>query len=190
MPSPCYNESMGDHSGSSNRGGPGGNPQPAFLWKTNKDNLSELLRRASQGLTELAFIEPCHYADRPDIRPKCLGAASVRYGSIALCASCDEHRSLVGEGLAGVKLPVPRSPLEVVQAAQAVFRALEAVAQHPEAAWALAHPSGAGRRRAAKKPQVRGIGLGRRQAPGIASKAGPRAGSSNRLGPRTDGVPL
>ena len=55
------------------------------------------------------------------MRPKCLGGASVRYGSIALCASCDERRSLVGEGLAGVKLAVPRAPLEVVRAAQALF---------------------------------------------------------------------
>jgi len=88
------------------------------LWKANKDNRSELLRRASQELTELAFLEPCHYADRPDMRRKCC------------------------------------------------LRALGAVAQHPKAAPALAHPSGVGRCRAAKEPQVRGIGLagGRRLA--------------------------
>jgi hypothetical protein len=96
------------------------------------------------------------------MRPKCLGAASVRYGSIALCASCDEQRSLVGEGLTGVNLPVPRAPLEVVQAAQALFRALgaaRAVAQHPEAVGAFVLPSGAGKRRGTKKPQVRGSAL-------------------------------
>ena len=136
-PSPCYNEGVGNNSGSSNRGGPGGNPQPGFLWKINKDNLPELLQRASQDLLELASIEPCHYADRPDMRPGCEGAASVRYGRIALCASCDERRSLVGEGLAGVNLPVPRAMhlLQVVEA-QALFCALGAatVAGHgPEA---------------------------------------------------------
>jgi hypothetical protein len=96
-PSPCYNEGVGSSSGSSNSGGPGGNPQPVFLWKTNKDNISELLRQAPQALLASGLIEKCHYANRPDMRPGCVGVALVRYGSVALCASCDERRSLVGD---------------------------------------------------------------------------------------------
>jgi hypothetical protein len=172
---------VGSSSGSSNSGGPGGNPQPVFLWKTNKDNISELLRQAPQDLIELGLVEKCHYASRRYMRPKCEGLASVRYGSVALCASCDEQRSLVGDGTTGVNLAAPGALLEVVRAAKALLWALEAAnaaGHRPETVGAalkrsieigrslVTAPAAEQRRRRAGRPASR-----------IVSKAGPRAGS-------------
>ncbi len=151
---------MGNNSGSSNRGGPGGNPQPEFLWKTNEGDPSELLRQAPQDLIELGLIEKCEYTSRREMRPECEGFASVRYGRIALCASCDRQRSLVGEGLAGANLAAPGALLEVVRAAQALRRAVgsaKAAGHRPEVVGAALMGS---------------LGPGRH---GVATRAGARA---------------
>lgn len=44
---------------------------------------------------------PCHYAQRPDLRPHCQRVAVVRYGTLAVCADCDRRRSTLGKGVRG-----------------------------------------------------------------------------------------
>jgi hypothetical protein len=184
---------VGSSSGSSNRGGPGGNPQPALLWKTNKDNGSELLLQVPQDLIELGLIEKCHYASRRYMRPKCEGLASVLYGSVALCASCDEQRSLVGDGTTGVNLAAPGALLEVVRAAQALLWALGAA----NAAGSPPRGGGCGAEAFCRGRQERGHRACRAAAPaggeaGLSHSFEGRAGGwlLNRLDLWTDRVPL
>jgi hypothetical protein len=48
----------------------------------------------------------CHYADDPALRPRwCTLTATVRYGAVALCPSCNAARSTLGKGQAPVRLP-------------------------------------------------------------------------------------
>jgi hypothetical protein len=47
----------------------------------------------------------CHYADDPARRPWCTLTATVRYGAVALCPSCNAGRSTLGKGQAPVPLP-------------------------------------------------------------------------------------
>jgi len=46
----------------------------------------------------------CHYADDPARRPWCTLSATVRYGAVALCPSCNAARSTLGKGQAPVRL--------------------------------------------------------------------------------------
>ena len=46
----------------------------------------------------------CHYADDPALRPRCTLTATVRYGAVALCPSCNAARSTLGKGQAPVRL--------------------------------------------------------------------------------------
>jgi hypothetical protein len=48
----------------------------------------------------------CHYADDPARRPRCTLTATVQYGAVALCPSCNAARSSVGKGQTSVPLPV------------------------------------------------------------------------------------
>ena len=47
----------------------------------------------------------CHYADDPARRPRCTLTATVQYGAVALCASCNAARSTLGKGQTPVPLP-------------------------------------------------------------------------------------
>ena len=47
----------------------------------------------------------CHYALRPAERPSCQLTATVTYGGIALCSTCDLQRSTLGKGQARRQLP-------------------------------------------------------------------------------------
>src|SRR5664280_319266 len=47
----------------------------------------------------------CHYADDPARRPRCTLSATLRYGAVALCPSCNAGRSTLGKGQAPVPLP-------------------------------------------------------------------------------------
>jgi len=47
----------------------------------------------------------CHYADDPAARPWCTLTATVRYGAVALCPSCNAARSTLGKGQTPVPLP-------------------------------------------------------------------------------------
>ena len=64
--------------------------------------------------------ERCFNANDPSSRPDCTLTAVVRYGAIALCATCHPRRSTVGKGTAPVALPATTSidALDWVSAAQ------------------------------------------------------------------------
>ncbi|WP_295698131.1 hypothetical protein [Lapillicoccus sp.] len=47
----------------------------------------------------------CYYADDPTLRPRCIVTASLQYGDLVLCASCNTARSTLGKGLTPVPLP-------------------------------------------------------------------------------------
>jgi len=47
----------------------------------------------------------CHYADDPASRPRCTLTATVQYGAVALCPSCNAARSTLGKGQTPVPLP-------------------------------------------------------------------------------------
>ena len=50
----------------------------------------------------------CHYADNPASRPHCTLTATVAFGTIALCPSCQTRRSSLGKGQPA--RPLPPSP--------------------------------------------------------------------------------
>jgi len=47
----------------------------------------------------------CHYADNPGLRPGCTLTATLRYGAVALCPSCNTARSTLGKSQTPVPLP-------------------------------------------------------------------------------------
>jgi hypothetical protein len=47
----------------------------------------------------------CHYAGDPAARPGCTLTATLRYGAVALCPSCNAARSTLGKGQTPVPLP-------------------------------------------------------------------------------------
>jgi hypothetical protein len=47
----------------------------------------------------------CVYADDPARRPRCTLTATLRYGAVALCPSCNAARSTLGKGQTPVPLP-------------------------------------------------------------------------------------
>jgi hypothetical protein len=51
----------------------------------------------------------CHYADDPAARPWCTLTATLRYGAVALCPSCNAARSTLGKGQTPVPLPAGRA---------------------------------------------------------------------------------
>jgi hypothetical protein len=71
---------------------------------------------------------PCHCASDRRLRPHCDGiTATVQYGRLALCASCDARRSTVGKGQIGRRLdaPDPNEELRAVAHAQRQVREAE-----------------------------------------------------------------
>ncbi len=50
-------------------------------------------------------VTACNYAGDPARRPGCTLTATLRYGAVALCASCNAARSTLGKGQAPVPLP-------------------------------------------------------------------------------------
>jgi hypothetical protein len=75
------------------------------------------------------MIDPtrCRYATAPATRPDCQLLAVVRYGPIALCASCDQRRSTLGKGQPPTPLPPapPVDPLAWIAQARRDLRAAE-----------------------------------------------------------------
>jgi len=47
----------------------------------------------------------CHYANDPVRRPRCDLTATVRFGTVALCTTCQAARSTLGKGQPPVALP-------------------------------------------------------------------------------------
>ena len=57
----------------------------------------------------------CLYAYKPTERPACQLAATVAYGTIALCTPCNERRSTLGKGETGRQLPLGEpDPLDLL----------------------------------------------------------------------------
>ncbi len=78
-----------------------------------------------------------HYAGA---RPDCQHLASVRYGPIALCASCDQRRSITGKGATPVRLPDPHVLPEVAAARDACAQAGTALHRAVALARQAGHP--------------------------------------------------
>ena len=55
----------------------------------------------------------CYYADDPTHRPHCQLTATLRYGSVPLCASCAAQRSTLGKGQPPTALPTS-APFDVL----------------------------------------------------------------------------
>jgi hypothetical protein len=87
-------------------------------------------------------VVACYYRhprERP-IRPHCQELATVVYGSIALCASCDRARSAVGKGTVPRHLPDPAALVAVRPARAALDAADTALADTVTEARAAGHP--------------------------------------------------
>ena len=86
----------------------------------------------------------CYYAGDPARRPSCTLTATVRLGTVALCASCNAARSSLGKGQTPVPLP-PGPAFDVlgwvatahqqVGAAEATLGAAVARARQSGATW-------------------------------------------------------
>jgi len=70
----------------------------------------------------------CHHAGDTVLRPHCEGIATVAYGRIALCGSCDAMRSAVGRENSARKLPGPELD-RLARAAENLKGAEQALAQ-------------------------------------------------------------
>ena len=70
---------------------------------------------------------PCHCAGDRRLCPHCDGTATVQYGRLARCASCDARRSTVGKGQIGRRLDArdPDEELRAVAHAQRQVREAE-----------------------------------------------------------------
>jgi hypothetical protein len=79
----------------------------------------------------------CRYAGT---RPECQVLAAVRYGQLALCASCDQRRSTAGKGVSAVRLPDPQALLEIAAAGDACQQAEAGLRQAVAAARQAGHP--------------------------------------------------
>lgn len=55
----------------------------------------------------------CHYAADPSSRPHCALTATVRFGTLALCGSCNSRRSSIGKGQPPIPLP-DAGPVDVL----------------------------------------------------------------------------
>ena len=94
-------------------------------------------------LTSGAVVVACYYHLHPGqraIRPHCEELATVVYGPIALCASCDRARSAVGKGTVARHLPDPAAPVAVRPARAALEAAETALADTVTEARAAGHP--------------------------------------------------
>jgi hypothetical protein len=89
-------------------------------------------------------VMACHYASDDDrraaARPDCEGLASVVYGPIALCASCDLRRSAVGKGTTPRHLADPVALVDLRPTQKAATDAADALADAVSAARAAGHP--------------------------------------------------
>ena len=90
-----------------------------------------------KNILTLGLARACHYAAA---RPDCQVLASVRYGPVALCSLCDQQRSTAGKGVSPVRLPDPRSLLEIAAARGACQQAAAALRHAVAAARQAGHP--------------------------------------------------
>src|SRR5258708_14202433 len=73
-------------------------------------------------------------------RPDCQVLACVRYGQLALCASCDQRRSTLGKGTPPARLPDPGALLRIAAAREAGERAASELRHAVAAARQAGHP--------------------------------------------------
>jgi hypothetical protein len=67
----------------------------------------------------------CHYATDPAARPHCQLQATIRYGHINLCDSCQQQRSTLGKGQHPTPLP-PSEPIDLLDWIDQAHRDLHA----------------------------------------------------------------
>ena len=88
----------------------------------------------------------CHHADDPAHRPGCTLTATLRYGAVALCPSCNAARSTLGKGQTPVPLPAGRAfdvlgwvatAHQQAGAAEATLAAAVTRARHSGATWSV-----------------------------------------------------
>lgn len=89
------------------------------------------------------MVVACYYASgdarRAAARPDCDGLASVVYGPIALCASCDLRRSAVGKGTTPRRLADPAALIGLRPAQKAAADAAAALTAAVSTARAAGH---------------------------------------------------
>jgi len=84
----------------------------------------------------------CHYADDPVSRPQCTLTATVTFGAVALCPSCQARRSSLGKG----QPPRPLAPspqLDVLDWISTAHEQTKNAERHLTAAVARARQNGA-----------------------------------------------
>jgi hypothetical protein len=107
-----------------------------------------------KNLLTSGLARACHYAAAG---PGCQVLASVCYGPVYLCASCDQRRSSVGKGAPPVRLPDPHALLQIVaardacQQAAAVLRQAVAAARQAGQPWSAVAAILGGSRQAAQQ---------------------------------------
>lgn len=88
----------------------------------------------------------CYYAGDPDCRPRCTLTATVWFGTVVLCASCNAARSSLGKGQRPVPLPAgPELDVlgwvttahEQARAAEATLAAAVTRARQTGASWTV-----------------------------------------------------
>ena len=88
----------------------------------------------------------CHYAGDPAARPGCTLTATLRYGAVALCPSCNAARSTLGKGQTPIPLPADpgfdvlgwiASVHQQAGAAEATLAAAVTRARHSGAIWSV-----------------------------------------------------
>jgi len=102
----------------------------------------EVLQGVNDVLTS-GLVVACYYASQQNdhvTRHDCTGLASVVYGPLALCKSCDLRRSAVGRSTVGRLLADPESLVDVLAARERAAEAEAALAA------AVARARGAGHR--------------------------------------------
>jgi hypothetical protein len=114
-------------------------PGPASIKATRQEAIQPAGRFPADVKTLLTsgLASACYYAAG---RPDCQVLAAVRYGPLALCASCDQRRSTTGKGTAPVRLPDPQTLLEIAAARDACQRAAAALRHAVAAARQAGHP--------------------------------------------------
>jgi len=90
-----------------------------------------------KNLLTSGLARACRYAAA---RPDCQVLAAVRYGPVALCASCDQRRSTLGKGTPPVRLPDPHALLQVAAARDACQQAAADLRHAVAAARQAGHP--------------------------------------------------
>jgi hypothetical protein len=113
--------------------------RPASIQATHQQAIQPADRHAPdvRNLLTSGLARACHYAAA---RPDCQVLAAVRYGPVALCASCDQRRSTAGKGTAPARLPDPHTLLQIAAARDACQQASAALRHAVEAARQAGHP--------------------------------------------------